>query len=268
MDMSTDQLLAFKGVAVGLWFALLFVGERLAPAAATARGWFGDWRRLAGNVGFWVINALLSLAVVVPVSAWAAHIDFGIMPAWGIRPAWLGGWPGLLVDLLLLDFLIYWWHRANHNVTLLWRFHEVHHLDQFLDTTSAVRFHFGEILLSAGARAVVIVLFQIPLSSVLTFEALVLAATLFHHSNVRLPAGVERALSWIVVTPSIHWVHHHAIWRDTNSNYSTVLSLWDRLFGSRSATQRARDMAIGTPGRSDLAWPRLVASPFEPRPQG
>jgi len=256
-----DQLLAFKGVAVSLWFALLFVGERLRPAAATIGGWFGDWPRLAGNAGFWAINALLSLAIVVPVSAWAANINIGL------RPAWPGGGTGLLFDLVLLDFLIYWWHRANHNLTFLWRFHEVHHLDQFLDTTSAVRFHFGEVLLSAGARAVVIVLFTIPLSSVLTFEALVLAATLFHHSNVKLPGGLERALSWIVVTPSIHWVHHHAEWRDTNANYSTVLSLWDRLFGSRSPTRRAPFMAIGTPGRLDLSWPRLVASPFKPRPR-
>jgi sterol desaturase/sphingolipid hydroxylase (fatty acid hydroxylase superfamily) len=262
MEASIHQLLAYKGVAVGLWFALLFAGERLLPAAATSRGWFGDWPRLAGNTGFWLINGLLSLAVVVPVSHWAADIDLGL------RPAWLGGWTGAVVDLVLLDFLIYWWHRANHTVPFLWRFHEVHHLDQFLDTTSAVRFHFGEVLLSAGARAVVIVLFAIPLASVLVFEALVLAATLFHHSNLRLPAGLERVLSWIVVTPSIHWVHHHAEWRDTNANYSTVLSLWDRLFGSRSPTRRAPTMTIGTPGRHDLAWPRLVASPFQPRARG
>ena len=260
MDASVDQLLAYKGVAVGVWFALLFLGERLLPAAATARGWFGDWPRLLGNAGFWVINALLSLAVVVPVSAWAAGLDLGI------RPPGLGGWRGLVFDLLLLDFLIYWWHRANHTMTLLWRFHEVHHLDRFLDTTSAIRFHFGEVLLSAGARAGVIVLFAIPLSSVLAFEALVLVATLFHHSNLKLPAGLERALSWIVVTPSIHWVHHHAIWRDTNSNYSTVLSVWDRLFGSRSAMRRKRDMPIGTPGLGEKPWLGLVASPFRPRP--
>jgi sterol desaturase/sphingolipid hydroxylase (fatty acid hydroxylase superfamily) len=262
MDVSVHQLLAYKSTAIGLWFALLFVGERLRPAAVTARGWFGDWPRLAGNAGFWAINALLSLTIVVPVSHWASDVDLGL------RPGWLGGWTGLAVDLLLLDFLTYWWHRANHTATFLWRFHEVHHLDQFLDTTSAVRFHFGEVLLSTGARAVVIVLFTIPLSSVLAFEALVLAATLFHHSNVRLPARLERALSWLVVTPSIHWVHHHAEWRDTNANYSTVLSLWDRLFASRSPTPRAPSMAIGTPGRRDLAWPRLVASPFRPRPRG
>jgi sterol desaturase/sphingolipid hydroxylase (fatty acid hydroxylase superfamily) len=260
MDASIDQLVAFKGIAVALWFALLFAAERLLPAAATARGWFGDWPRLAGNAGLWVINSLLSLAVVVPVSAWAAGVDLGL------RPAGLTGWWGLLFDLLLLDFLIYWWHRANHNVTLLWRFHEVHHLDRFLDTTSAIRFHFGEVLLSAGARAVVILLFQIPLSSVLAFEALVLVVTIFHHSNLRLPPALERALSWIVVTPSIHWVHHHAVWRDTNSNYATILSIWDKLFGSRSATARARDMAIGTPGRAEKPWLGLVASPFRPRP--
>ena len=99
-------------------------------------------------------------------------------------------------------------------------------------------FPFGEVILSAVARAGVIAVFAIPLSSVLTFEALLLVATGFHHSDLRLPPGLERALSWIVVTPSIHWVHHHRIRSDTDSNYSTILSLWDRLFASRSATRR------------------------------
>src|SRR5262249_7199489 len=148
-------------------------------------------------------------------------------------------------DLLLLDFLIYWWHRANHRVPFLWRFHEVHHLDRFLDVTSGVRFHFGEVILSALARAGVIALFAIPLSSVLSFEALLLVATGFHHSDLKLPPSLERALSWIVVTPSIHWVHHHRVRSDTDSNYSTILSLWDRLFASRSQTRRTPEMEIG-----------------------
>src|SRR6185503_17911280 len=118
---------------------------------------------------------------------------------------WWSGAAGLAADLLLLDLLIYWWHRANHVVPLLWRFHAVHHYDRFLDTTSAVRFHAGEVLLSAAARAVIIVLLAFPLRSVLAFEALVLLAALFPHANLRLPEPLERTLSRLVVTPSIHW---------------------------------------------------------------
>ena len=147
------------------------------------------------------------------------------------------GSAGLVFDLLVLDFWIYWWHRANHRVPFLWRFHEVHHLDQFLDVTTAVRFHLGEVLLSAIVRGAIIIILAVPSMSVVIFETALLLATMFHHSNMKLPAGLERALSWLVVTPSTHWVHHHALRRDTDSNYATVLSIWDKLFASRSPTK-------------------------------
>jgi sterol desaturase/sphingolipid hydroxylase (fatty acid hydroxylase superfamily) len=252
-----DSVLAYKEVAVAAWLALLLVAERLLPAVPFPKS--GRWNRPARNLAMLLISALVSLAVVVPVSRWAAGLDLGT------RPAWATGGAGLLFDLLLLDFLIYWWHRANHRIPFLWRFHEVHHLDRFLDVTTSVRFHFGEVILSALARAAVIALFAIPLSSVLVFEALILVSAAFHHSNLKLPAGLERALSWIVVTPSIHWVHHHRIRRDTDSNYATVLSLWDRLFGSRSPTRRTPEMEIGVEGREEEDLPGLLARPFRLR---
>jgi sterol desaturase/sphingolipid hydroxylase (fatty acid hydroxylase superfamily) len=180
------------------------------------------------------------------------------------RPSWWSGAGGLVLDLVLLDFWIYWWHRANHRIPLLWRFHAMHHLDRVLDTSSALRFHFGEVLLSAAARAATIVLLGLPFVSVVAFEALVLGATIFHHSNLALPPRLEAALSRLVVTPSIHWVHHHRVRRDTDSNYATVLSLWDRLFASRSPRPRLAGMAIGVEGRDELALPQLLVAPFRP----
>jgi sterol desaturase/sphingolipid hydroxylase (fatty acid hydroxylase superfamily) len=140
----------------------------------------------------------------------------------------------------------------------------MHHLDRVLDTSSALRFHFGEVLLSAVARAVAIVLLGLPIVSVVVFEALVLGAAIFHHSNLGLAPGFEAVLSRLVVTPSIHWVHHHRIRRDTDSNYSTVLSLWDRLFASRSPTTRLAGMPIGVEGRDELALSQLLVAPFRP----
>ena len=148
---------------------------------------------------------------------------------------------------------------------LLWRFHEVHHLDCFLDTTTALRFHFGEVLLSALFRAAVIALFDIPIASILVFETLVLAAAIFHHSNLALPPGLEVGLSRIVITPSIHWVHHHAVQRDTDSNYGTIFSFWDRMFGTRSQTQRTLDMIIGVEGRAENGFLQLIVRPFLPK---
>jgi len=163
---------------------------------------------------------------------------------------------------VMLDFLVYWWHRANHEWPLLWRFHEVHHLDRFLDSTTAIRFHFGEVLLSAAARAVVVLLLGFPFASIVAFESLLLCATIFHHSNLRLPAGFERALSLVVITPGIHWVHHHAARADTDSNYGTLFSFWDRIFRTRSPNRRTPAMPIGVEGQGERALPALLVRPF------
>ena len=87
-------------------------------------------------------------------------------------------------------------------------------------------------------------------------------AALFHHSNLRMPPAFERALSFVVVTPSLHWVHHHAMRSDTDSNYSTILSVWDRIFASKSPTARTPDMPIGVETLSDEPLTRLLARPF------
>ncbi|WP_420345834.1 sterol desaturase family protein [Pelagibius sp.] len=254
-----EALLGWKTAAVGLWILLFFAAERLLPAARPPSALAdrpGGLRRLGRNLGLWAVNLGLSPLIVLPVTFWAAG------HAWAWRPDWWQGLPGLALDILLLDVLIYWWHRANHEIPFLWRFHEVHHLDRFLDTTSALRFHFGEVLLSALARAGVILLLGFPFTSVLVFEALVLLCAIFHHSNLRLPAAFEALLSRLIITPSIHWVHHHARRRDTDSNYGTLFSFWDRLFGTRSAKQRDPEMPIGVEGRAEEPILSLLVHPL------
>lgn len=234
---------------------LMLVLERIFPVA---RWPDGLWRVLK-NLGLSAINAVLSPLIVLPLTLFAsAH-------ALEWRPdSWSGSW-FLLLDLVLLDFWIYWWHRLNHTLPFLWRFHEVHHLDNMLDASSAVRFHFGEVLLSSHMRAGAIILLDVPFQSVVVFEVILAMVTMFHHSNLRLPRGLERPLSWIIVTPSIHWIHHHALRRDTDSSYATLLSLWDRLFGSASATVRTPDLAIGVEGIEDKPVLDLVLRPFRRR---
>ena len=256
-DPLMDRLLLFaqtKGSIVVLTLLGFLLLERLFPMARA----IGGLRRVGRNLTLAGVNGVLGWAVVVPLSATAAHWA----PDW--RPAWLTGGMGLALDLLLLDCWIYWWHRLNHRWPLLWRFHEVHHLDEFLDASSALRFHWGEVLLSAIVRALVIFLAGVPLASVIVFETLLAVVVMFHHSNLRLPRAFERALSLMIVTPSIHWVHHHANRADTDSNYSTVLSVWDRLFGSRSASRRDVDMAIGVEGHGEEQLARLLMRPLLP----
>jgi sterol desaturase/sphingolipid hydroxylase (fatty acid hydroxylase superfamily) len=247
-----QPLLAYKGVAVLAALAGFLIFDRVIPAARV----IGGLKRVARNLSLAGLNAILSWAVVVPVSAFAATHALGWRPL-----LWSGG-TGLLLDIVLLDCWIYWWHRANHELPFLWRFHEVHHLDEFLDASSALRFHFGEVLLSALVRAAVIYVLGVPLASVIIFETLLAFVTIFHHSNVRLPAWLETNLSRLIVTPSIHWVHHHAIRADTDSNYATLLSMWDRIFRSRSITKRTPEMPIGVEGAKDKALLRLLGRPF------
>ncbi len=258
-----EDALQFKTVILAIWFAAFFLLERWRPAArlpeTLASAGRARLRRLGRNGGLFVLNSVLSVAVIVPMTAFANGI------ALGLRPDWWNGTGGLLLDLLVLELFIYWWHRANHEIPLLWRFHEVHHLDETLDTTSAFRFHFGEVFLSAVARGVIVVALTIPVTSVILFETVLLIAALFHHSNARLPARFERLLSLVLITPSIHWVHHHAVRTDTDSNYGTVFSFWDRLFRSRSPSARQPDMAIGVQAQTERGLPTLVVRPFMPR---
>lgn len=251
-----EPQLATKAAIAGAWFLALFVAERLARAATPPASPARLWR----NAGLWLIVLALSPLIVAPLTAWGAN-----QVLWR-RPEWMSeGAPGaliLVVDLILLDLWAYWLHRAYHGVPAMWRLHEVHHRDEFLDTTSAVRFHVGEVVLSALLRLIPIALLALPLATVITFETVLLCATFFHHSNIRLPRRIEAALSKVVITPGIHWVHHHARWRDTNSNFGAVLSVWDRLFASKSRTERRLDMRIGVEGLEDKSFFGLILMPL------
>jgi sterol desaturase/sphingolipid hydroxylase (fatty acid hydroxylase superfamily) len=193
---------------------------------------------------------------VLPVTFFAAA-----HPIW-TRPGFLNFPYSLPLDLVILDLWIYWWHRANHELPLLWRFHEVHHRDRFLDSTSALRFHFGEVAISALVRALLIIVLAIPLGSVVVFETLVLIAAIFHHSNWKLPAELEVKLSTVIITPSLHWVHHHARKLDTDSIYGTIFSFWDPLFRTAARGRRRRDMPIGVEGAEEVPLLKLIAMPF------
>lgn len=241
-----------KGSIVALALICVLVAERIFPVVTKRQ----SFERLGRNFSFAGLNFLLSPFIVIPITLFAN----GAALAW--RPMWWSGWFGLGLDLLILDCWIYFWHRLNHILPFLWRFHEVHHLDETLDASSALRFHFGEVILSSLVRAAVIILLGVPFKSVLVFETIVTVAAIFHHSNIKLPAQLEKILALIVVTPSIHWVHHHALLRDTDSNYSTILSVWDRLFGSVSLGKRESEMVIGVEGVQEQNLLRLILRPF------
>jgi sterol desaturase/sphingolipid hydroxylase (fatty acid hydroxylase superfamily) len=250
---AVDWLIAWKAWIIVSLFAVLFITERLLPFAPAIR----SLPRIGRNLGLAMFNAIASPLIVIPLTAFAA----GSAPQW--RPDAWSGWAGAGVDLLILDCWIYFWHRLNHRVPFLWRWHEVHHLDETLDSTSALRFHVGEVVMSSVVRAAVIWLVGIPLQTVIIFEILVTAAALFQHSNVAVPPKIERFLSLMIVTPSIHWVHHHTRRSDIESNYANILSAWDRVFGSASLTVRTPGMPVGIEDTRDLSLSDLIARPFQ-----
>lgn len=253
--MALEAIVIFKAWFIAGWFAAIFIGERLAAAAPPPQ----EMGRLISNIALWGLVLLISPLIVLPLT------NFAAAHALWARPEALSGWPGLIFDIVLLDCWVYWLHRAYHRVPLMWRLHAPHHLDQHLDSTSALRFHAGEVALSALLRMVPIILLAAPFAHVVAYETLLLAGAIFHHSNLRLPPRLEAALSRLVVTPSIHWVHHHATWADTNSNYAGVFSLWDPLFGTRSRTPRKPDMKIGVEGVRDRPLFGLLIAPFTGR---
>ena len=166
-----------------------------------------------------------------------------------------------------MDYTIYLWHVATHRVPILWRFHQVHHLDRDLDSTTALRFHFAEMLLSVPYRALQVVALGTSHRALTIWQRLFFLSVLFHHSNIRLPRQVERGLGLALTTPGLHAIHHSRCRHETSSNWSSGLNIWDRLHGTLQSHGRHDPIVIGPPEpspRSDLAIGRSLLLPFSP----
>ena len=170
--------------------------------------------------------------------------------------------------VLGMDYTIYVWHVLTHKVPVLWRFHVVHHLDLDMDSTTALRFHAVDMVISLPWRAAQVALLGTSRRAFAAWQSLFFASVLFHHSNLRLPARLERLLTAVLTTPRMHAIHHSAVQAETNSNWSSGLSLWDHLHGTFRLDVAQRDIRIGVPAYRDPADARLGASlamPFRPQ---
>src|SRR6056300_1283093 len=205
-------------------------------------------KRLFKNIFFWLINIGLTPILILPISIYATKIEIHSFFKFDNLIV------SFVFQLIIIDIFLYWWHRLNHEIPFLWSFHHVHHLDETLDITSGVRFHFGEVRLSALVRSIIIILFNIELINLLS--------SIFHHSNINIPEKLEKMISLIFVTPSIHWVHHHQRQSETDANYSTIFSWWDKIFNSKSLFKRKLNMPIGVEGDQEQDLVKLVIRPF------
>lgn len=205
--------------------------------------------------------------LLVPCSYAAANKaskrDFGLL-SWARLPKWAI----YVAGFLLLDYSNYLWHVLLHKSDLLWRFHNVHHMDLDLDLSTAWRFHVGENIASVPYRSAAVALIGAPAPLVLFYEVIFEGCTAFHHSNMRLPFSIERMLSRFMVTPRMHGIHHSIVSQETNSNFSVIFSWWDRLHRSLRLHVAQDDITIGVPAYRDPKEQsplNLFLIPFRPQ---
>jgi sterol desaturase/sphingolipid hydroxylase (fatty acid hydroxylase superfamily) len=168
-----------------------------------------------------------------------------------------------------MDYTFYIWHVLMHRIPLLWRFHLVHHVDLDLDASTALRFHFTEMLASIPWRAGQVLLIGLTPFTFSVWQCVFLISILFHHSNIELPIRWERLVNKLVVTPRMHGIHHSIVERETNSNWSSGLTVWDWLLGTLRLNVRQLEMTIGVPAFQDpkaVTLLRVLVMPFERLP--
>ncbi len=196
------------------------------------------------NVFLGLFNGLVVAAVFVGL--WAKMTDWTTAHGYGLlNLAGLPLWLHFAGAILLLDFWTYWWHRFNHTLPFLWRFHKVHHSDPFMDVTTANRFHLGEIVLSSLLRIPVLFLVGATLGELAVYETLLFANTQIHHANIGLSARADKILRIFVASPDMHKVHHSRWLSETNSNYTSLFSAWDRIFRSFKLRANPHEISFG-----------------------
>ena len=255
--------IAFRLTCFAAVFAAMAAWELVAPRRPLA---VGRLRRWPNNLGVLIVDALtvrlLVPTAVVGAALYAAGQGIGLFHWLQFRLS-----VGLVLGFLILDFAIWVQHWVFHHVPWLWRLHRMHHTDLDFDVTTGVRFHPFEILISLAIKITVVLAFGIPPVAVLVFEIMLNATSMFSHSNVRMPAWLDRIVRLVMVTPDMHRVHHSVVRAETDSNFGFNLPWWDWLFRTYRREPQAGHlgMTIGIPqfrepGESRLD--RLLTQPF------
>lgn len=221
--MDTIHIAVFV-VALCFGLAQHLLDHDRAPVTAGAQRWWTN------GVLFTADIALVS--VFAAAITWLTRVDTSTL----IAPAPIGGLPVLSqmgALLIVSGFVQYWVHRASHQVPLLWGWHRIHHADTRLDATTGLRHHPFESMLDYGSFLVVTLALAPSAAGVLGYFILTVAFAMFtHFPPAWLPERLDRALSWLIVTPRLHQLHHSNWQRETDTNFGTLLIIWDRLFGT------------------------------------
>ncbi len=253
--------MAIKPLLILVWLIVIFVLEGVFPHYKNRTHRI---KHAIPHILTALFNGLLTrllLAVItIKIIAWASRFPLALtfsIPFFAYLKT--------VLIFILFDLWMYLWHMANHRISFLWLFHRAHHTDTDMDTTTALRFHPGELILSSSLRLPVLILLGMSFSEVVLFETILNTSTLFHHSNLAIPEKWDRILRAVIVTPNMHRVHHSVELLETNSNYTSLLSVWDRLFRSFRKREDTQTITIGLPRFREGKWQRLrgfLLTPF------
>jgi sterol desaturase/sphingolipid hydroxylase (fatty acid hydroxylase superfamily) len=235
--------------------------ELLIPYRPSTVPKVGRW---INNISLALFNSILLYVIfAAAIFSTMAHVQTHRLALLNIIQA--PSWIKIIVTVAFMDFILYVWHLLNHEIPLLWRFHRVHHSDLNMDASTATRFHFCELAISALIKICLIILLGATPLGILIFESGVVLSAQFHHSCLRIPKRLE-TICWILfVPPSMHRIHHSVIISERNTNYGAIFSLWDRIFGTLLANvdQAGIRIGLGAYQQPDkLNFRHLLAMPF------
>ena len=237
------------GLVLGALGVILIV-EALRPLRRTQHE--AKLRRDTRNLAMSALSAVAirytEKPLTAPLMKRVQQGGLGLLPRLKLHPV-----VEVAAAVLLLDYTLYLWHVLTHKVPFLWRFHRVHHADLDLSATTALRFHFAEMVISIPWRAAQVLLIGVSPLSFSVWQSALFLSIMFHHSNLRLPEGSERALNPFFVTPRMHGIHHSTVRDERDSNWSSGLTVWDRLHGTLRLDVPQDEINIGIPERREPA---------------
>ena len=262
MDLSILDLPVLRWVCSLGFIAVILGMEWAAPFRKPIRS---KLEHVSTNLIIFGGNSLIAqLLAGWTLLIWSSYVT---SEGWGILTHLrVGKMSHIILCIVLLDLVAYGLHRLYHCVPFLWRFHRAHHSDLDMDATTSVRFHLGEVVITAGIKGLAVwVLGVFPIGFLMS-ESLTLAAGLFSHGNVKLPGRIEPRLRWAIVTPAMHWIHHSRRRSEHNTNLGAVFSGWDRLFGTYSMNVAQHQIQFGLeeyPTPEDVTLLRFYRMPFD-----
>ncbi len=259
--MTNLSIAIFRGLISWGGFFIFLLFEYLRPYRSPS---VPKTKRLLTNISLTLLNsAILSLLFAAATISSALHVSanhLGILNTFS-----LPFWQKVFLSVIFMDLIFYVWHLLNHRISLLWRFHRVHHSDLNMDVSTATRFHIGELALSSCLKIGLIYLIGANVVSIILFESLLGLTAQFQHSSVKVPVWFERVFYLLFVPPSMHRIHHSVVIRERDTNYGTILSVWDRMSGTllKDADQEGIVIGLGPYRKPEgLGLLSLLVMPF------